>query len=434
MAEDDKIKIVTVGKLLEEELCIPYYQRPYRWQSEKHVKLLLQDLFREKVKSENKYRIGTVILHKEKEKTTLNIVDGQQRLVTLSLVLYALERKDTPTRLLEQKFAHIDSKNNLKYNYNYIQSYLSNKSDSEKESLKKFVLGDCEVLKIQLTELSEAFQLFDSQNARGKDLDPADLLKAFHLREMEGVYENEKYRIVNRWEETIEKKKLNDVLGNYLFRLRNWQRNEMKYFFTKNEIVEFKGVTPNKMIREGQYYPYLNKLAASASSVYFECNQPIVNGKWFFSYVSHYTDLVDRLDDICGNDGLESLQYYGSWRVGDQRLIKLYKNVLLIYLDKFGEDQNFEKFRSLLYRWVFITRLENAQIRVETILNKLKNKNNPIHWISKWHHPELDIMEMKLKSIEEIGKNSDRHDFNEKNSNSIYSRLASIENIKVSIL
>lgn len=434
MEQYNKIIVVTVDVLLREKLCIPYYQRPYRWQAERHVRQLLRDLFREKERPENKYRIGTVILHKDDDKTELDIVDGQQRLLTLSLVLYALD-DDTHTKLLEQEFTHIDSKNNLKYNYNYIQRYLANKLDSEKESLKKFILNNCEVLKIHLSELSEAFQLFDSQNARGKDLDPGDLLKAFHLREMEGVYENEKYRIVNRWEEIIEKKKLNDILGNYLFRVRNWNRNERKYFFTKHNVNEFKGVSPSKMFREGHQYPYLNKLAASASSVYFEYNQAIVNGKWFFAYVSHYTDLVDRINDICRNDTLNSLEYSGSGRVGDRRLIKLYKNMLLVYLDKFGEDKNFEKYRSLLYRWVFMTRLEKTQIRYETILNKVQNKNHPIHWVSKWHHPEMDLMEMKLKSIGDLEK-SDRNDFKHDNTNrnSIYSKLASIENKKASIL
>lgn len=429
MAEDKpNIHVTTISELLQGQLCIPYYQRPYRWYAEKHVKQLLQDLFREKEKTANKYRIGTVILHKEDDKTELDIVDGQQRLVTLTLLLYALGIKDKYIQLLEQEFNHVDSKNNLKYNYKYIQSFLSNKSDEEKDRLKNFILNDCEVLKIQLSDLSEAFQLFDSQNARGKDLDPADLLKAYHLREMKGVYESEKHRIVNRWEETIEKKKLNDVLGNYLFRLRNWSRKEKKYFFSKNDVDEFKGVTPRTMIENGYQYPYLQRLSTSASSIYFAYNQPIVNGKWFFAYVSHYTDLVNRIEEICKKQGVISLNYSGAGRIGDRRLNKLYKNMLLVYLDKFGEDKSFEKYQKLLYRWVFITRLEQAQVRYQTILNKFDNKNQPIQWISSWLHPELDIMEMKLKSIQDVDTNSKRNDFT--NENSIFKKLEAIENPK----
>ena len=45
--------------------------------------------------------------------------------------------------------------------------------------------------------LSEAFQLFDSQNNRGKSLEPHDLLKAYHLRKQ--YSEDEK--IVEKWEQ-----------------------------------------------------------------------------------------------------------------------------------------------------------------------------------------------------------------------------------------
>lgn len=429
---DEENLVLTVGEILQARLSLSEYQRPYRWHAEKHVKQLLQDLNREKEKPESKYRIGTVILHKSEN--AINIVDGQQRLVTLSLIIYAIDSEDKCTQLLENDFTHTDSKNNLKYNYNYIQRYLGNKTDEEKKNLKDFILNKCEVLKIQLSELSEAFQLFDSQNARGKELDPADLLKAYHLREMEGVFENEKHRIVNRWEEIIEKKKLNDVLGNYLFRIRNWSRNESKYFFTKHNVNEFKGVSPSKMLHAGWQYPYLYKLAAHSSSIFFEFNQPIVNGKWFFAYVSHYSDLVDRINDICKEDEPRSMNYEGSGRVGDRRLIKLYKNLLLVYLDKFGEDKNFKTYRSLLYRWVFITRLENTQIRYETVLKKMQNKNHPIHWISKWTHPELDIMEMKLIDADDIKNNSnqDRKDYRDKDS--IYAKLKVIEGNKQDML
>ena len=52
---------------------------------------------------------------------------------------------------------------------------------------------------IQVGKESEAFQLFDSQNTRGRALDPHDLLKAYHLREMQ----NDKYEMeyaVTKWE------------------------------------------------------------------------------------------------------------------------------------------------------------------------------------------------------------------------------------------
>ena len=392
----EKIRVENVESLLKSNLKIPYYQRPYRWHAKKHVKQLLQDLSREASIPENEYRLGTVLIHHNN--SDLDVVDGQQRLVTLSLILYALDSE--LKGILENEFKHIDSKNNIKYNYIYIQRYVNNKSETEKDRLKSFILENCNLLVITVTKLGEAFQLFDSQNARGKTLGPADLLKAFHLREMEQVYEAEKHRLVNQWETAIDNKQLTDVLGNYLFRLRQWDKKEKKYFFDKDETDAFKGVNPYRMIREGKNYPYVQQLMAQSSSNFYQYYQTIINGKWFFQYVNHYLDKVERIEEICREDNEDlQLNYNGHYRIGDSRLIKLYKNLLLIYLDKFGEDTHFKTYKKLAYRWVFATRIEKKQIRFETILNKMVNDDNPIFWLSEWFTPQIDMMQMKVESI-----------------------------------
>ncbi len=45
-------------------------------------------------------------------------------------------------------------------------------------------LKNCSMVYVKLVSLEEAFQFFDSQNARGKPLAPYDLLKAYHLRSL----------------------------------------------------------------------------------------------------------------------------------------------------------------------------------------------------------------------------------------------------------
>ena len=72
------------------------------------------------------------------------------------------------------------SKNNVIENYQFIKNY----SISDKDTFKKYLLEICEMVYVQLDDLDEAFQFFDSQNSRGKPLESYDLLKAYHLREM----------------------------------------------------------------------------------------------------------------------------------------------------------------------------------------------------------------------------------------------------------
>ena len=56
--------------------------------------------------------------------------------------------------------------------------------ENQAKDICNFLLENCSVSVITMPQerLSEAFQLFDSQNNRGKSLEPHDLLKAYHLR------------------------------------------------------------------------------------------------------------------------------------------------------------------------------------------------------------------------------------------------------------
>ncbi len=87
----------TISQLLEQKLTIPGYQRPYKWQP-KHVNQLIDDIFNHRTKP--CYRLGTVVLHQGKESESgeenvaLNIVDGQQRLLTLTLLCTILDGEE----------------------------------------------------------------------------------------------------------------------------------------------------------------------------------------------------------------------------------------------------------------------------------------------------------------------------------------------------
>ena len=112
-----------VLKELYNTYVIPPYQRPYKWHK-KHVLQLLDDLYENIYIGKRTYRVGTLIIH-EDENDNHNIVDGQQRLTTLSLILYYLGKKD---KLLQnQEYKNEISKNNLIYNYDQIKQWFSAK-------------------------------------------------------------------------------------------------------------------------------------------------------------------------------------------------------------------------------------------------------------------------------------------------------------------
>ena len=109
-----KLAITTIGDLLlksmfsrdadgkpisDINLVIPNYQRPYKWTG-KNVIQLLDDIIEAKNQNKETYRVGTLILHKNEKESIYNIVDGQQRTITFSLLLKVLGADPIP--FLEQ--------------------------------------------------------------------------------------------------------------------------------------------------------------------------------------------------------------------------------------------------------------------------------------------------------------------------------------------
>ena len=133
-------QVKKTGMLLEQRLTIPSYQRPYKWQ-QKHVNQLIDDVLTHQNKQS--YRLGTVVLHRDKLNPAyegeLDIVDGQQRLLTLTLLCSVLDQSgEFSTPLLEQSFASRVSINNLEHNAKVIENRLVGLNDNERKSLLKW--------------------------------------------------------------------------------------------------------------------------------------------------------------------------------------------------------------------------------------------------------------------------------------------------------
>lgn len=82
-------RLVGVGALLKQQrLAVPAYQRPYTWEVE-HVKELFADIIDAKLKNSEQYFLGTVVLT-NKDNSVKNIIDGQQRIVTTTILISAI--------------------------------------------------------------------------------------------------------------------------------------------------------------------------------------------------------------------------------------------------------------------------------------------------------------------------------------------------------
>ena len=90
----ERAEIKSVNELLSMNLNIPDYQRPYKWDIQN-----IDDLFlditnaisdADRYRTEFKYRIGTIILHK-RDDGVYDVVDGQQRIISLVLLKQCIE-------------------------------------------------------------------------------------------------------------------------------------------------------------------------------------------------------------------------------------------------------------------------------------------------------------------------------------------------------
>lgn len=326
----DTISIVSINDILKVNLDIPNYQRPYKWKS-KNVIELLEDINKAleeaELNKDYKYRIGTILLHSDNDK--YNIVDGQQRLLTLVLIKYYLDN-NFKCSLLSKKYIDKITKENLHYNYECIENWFSLKDSLLKEKINNMFENILEVVVIVVENIAEAFQLFDSQNNRGKSPDPHDLLKAYHLREMmNNKYEME--QAVKKWE-SIEPSKIKSLFDNYLFQINKWSKKEKTKQFTTDDIDIYKGV------KENLRYSYAKRTIKA--SPLFQITEPFVAGNDFFSMVDHYIEMLQFIEKELENNYKSIYNFLNDntykRNMGFTYATNLFKCALLCFYDRFN--------------------------------------------------------------------------------------------------
>ncbi|MCU1725293.1 DUF262 domain-containing protein [Pseudomonas sp. 5P_5.1_Bac1] len=394
------LHVRTVAQLLSLQLDIPVYQRPYKW-TEKHLGQLFHDLAT--FAGEHPYRLGTVVFHRNDGE--LNIVDGQQRTLTLMLIVRALvahrldelESRDLREQLVQLKdglsnpeFTSQTSIRNLQRNYQAICRLVQSGDFSEAHI--DFLLNRCEVVCFSLGDISEAFQFFDSQNARGRDLEPHDLLKAYHLREFDQADDAFKASVVAGWEAN-DSDQLARLFENYLYRIRRWAKGESARYFGKEDVGLFKGVN----LADPAQYPYAAQLRMThqwvdqqnralpagsddALAFPFHLDQTIINGRRFFEMAVHYQGQVGALRQLKALQTTAELAlqarailatlatYKGRSRTGDRYVRGLFDCLLVYYIDTFGLE-DISRAIEKAFVWAYRLRLERHAVHLATVDN-----------------------------------------------------------------
>ena len=423
-----KATIQSVCNLMGRELSIPSYQRPFRWKI-KNVRQLLEDILTNRIAGKERYRIGSVILHKNGD--NFDIVDGQQRITTLLLLAKAIQKQDCLFNNLLDKleYKHNDSRDNIIQNFKYIEAWIEDHR-ANKDDFWDYIKNNCEFVVIEVDDLSEAFQMFDSQNGRGKELEAYNLLKAYHIRAMDQDSYEQKVACDKRWEAATMYDAtpsddrdpnidvLKQIFNEQLYRGRVWSKGHVAHKLTKADIDEFKGFTIDK--NHNIEFPfqnpsllqyltekfYRNILAGTMSTQsrfnygdsdnidpFVSITQQIVNGKSFFDYVETYVEIYKQLFiQLKSFQLIEFKEFFYEYclnyddgktlkdckdeicfkpvghanRSGDTYLREAYKTVVMLLFDKFGEN-GLNKYYKVLYKLIYVERMISSQVRRDSV-------------------------------------------------------------------
>ena len=435
-ADSMQVEKLTYGILKVKELpfnnfIIPEYQRPYKW-GVKNVNQLINDLLH--FKDSEEYRLGTLVLHDN------NIVDGQQRIVTLSLLLHELFNKKeirlkNPHQEVQDRiksfwkrtaFSNGHSIGHVRENLTAIKERL----DDLDETFLDFLLCKCQFVVVRLPEISEAFQIFDSQNARGKDLEPHELLKAFHLREIKKLSEKDSDNIT-KWQDRDQQRLVDLFLT--LYRVKRWAKSNSGKVFTKDDIGTFKGIS----LEEKRYPYYMQQIICHYFSLSyandphraidqskmefpFQIDQTCINGSRFFDMVRYYDVMYNKIldeNEYKQYDSTEDMQsaykivrvlnnYPNRNRTGDTYVRQLFNCLLIYYVDRFGFAE-INKVVRKIFRYAYQIRLTHYSVQLSTVDNSATN-GIMFKAIRDAQSP-YDIINIITPQIGSLASNADSH-------------------------
>ena len=313
--ETDNVSLETcsLGQLFSNQLVIPNYQRNYCWE-EKQIRDLWQSF--KDIPVDGKYHLGTIILQKD-EHGNYAIIDGQQRLVTLTLICRQLGYKgDMP--LLYQSFRSAASRQHVANNRYQIEQYC-NRSHDEKLCGKLISNLIFSVLILTDSNLDLAYTFFSNENSKGVPLTDYDLLKAHHLRFV--FNDKQAEHLASKWNYLTSQKyrQLNATLSAHLFRLRKWMRKRDYDSAQKHRTKE--EFSAAKIIPEippfGEQFEYYEK---------------IQGGTHFFAYAEHFVELFERFEQT---KQVIALRQHLQWE-SHPRYEEVIETLLFGYYLKFG--------------------------------------------------------------------------------------------------
>lgn len=330
---------------------IPPYQRPYSW-TEEQVSELFDDLDTainhnfENIEDIPPYFLGSVVLiKKSKTDTKADVVDGQQRLTTLTILFSVLrtltdeekrkneideyiltkanelagraegfrlrlrpqdsqffeehiQKHDGIKKLLNGGTAEFfDSQKRIYENAKFLQDKFRSYTPERRHLLMQFLIQRCFLVVVSTSDSDSAYRIFSVMNTRGLDLSPTDILKADITSSIPNDDHQEYY--TTRWEEIedhLGRDKFQDLFTHIrMIHMKSKQRGTLNKEF-KDHVLKGFAKRPSKFIDDvllpySEAYKVVSKENHSSTenaedvNKYLQCLKRLDNDSWMPSAI-----------------------------------------------------------------------------------------------------------------------------------------------------
>ncbi|HOU97077.1 MAG TPA: DUF262 domain-containing protein [Bacteroidales bacterium] len=233
------------------KFAIDYYQREYRWEK-KHVSELIDDLSekfldshqegneRSAIEHYNRYFLGSIIISDRDGKKY--IIDGQQRLTTITLLLIYIyhhlsddfQKTQLADLIFSQKYGQrsfnldVDERNevmealftkknfeengqsesivNILHRYHDIEDLFPEElSNDTLPYFADWLIENVYMVEITTYSDTDAYTIFETMNDRGLSLTPTEMLKGYLLSKITDI--NNRYNAGDTWQNKVSKLK-----------------------------------------------------------------------------------------------------------------------------------------------------------------------------------------------------------------------------------
>lgn len=434
-------ELITIAELIGKgSFRIPTYQRGYRW-TQDEVEKLLNDIYEfstDETNSSEYYCLQPIVVKKIKDE--YRVVDGQQRITTISLILDAISKNlEVPKITINYE---VTTDNALDNHYKggaitVIDNWISKKEKESKEfklnKLKENLLNSTKVIWYELDEVENEHKVFERLNVGKIPLTSAELIKAALLNSKNFTRDSElsKIQLALQWDE-VEHTLQDDAFWCFLSNdtdktsTRIDRIFELYYgkFDARRNIFEiFKEESKGKYQKEwNKIYDFFRRnvdlfndpqAQGLTGFVYYYTESPAEIKEIFFDKINNELrnkkDIIEKLKENCRKriKGEDIEKYIEELRYGDHN--KEIKEILLLAnigkatfdgnkfpFDKYNIFKNNDKYEKINYD------IEHISSQTENDLSNEKEKFIYLLSLLDAYPKEINRNnELKIESLKE---------------------------------